>query len=109
MENPKLITKFPGKCYKCGDELPQNTAVEYDPKFKRISHVGECSETKALLKRTEPTSFKNHTEKVIEAGKSAKGGFTKSTLKSWGIEWPPPKGWRKDLEKNDKLKDFPIA
>ena len=37
------------------------------------------------------------TKADIEAGKSAKGGFTKATLAKWGVPWPPPKGWRKRL------------
>jgi hypothetical protein len=83
--------------------------VEYDPKFKRIAHIGECPKTKGLLNKSEPRPFKNHTQKVIEAGKSADGGFNKVTLKSWGIQWPPPKGWRKDLEKNDELRNFSLS
>lgn len=26
-----------------------------------------------------------------------KGGWTKKTLMSWGVPWPPPKHWRRDL------------
>lgn len=37
------------------------------------------------------------TEQQIEAGKSAAGGFTKATLKGWGVPWPPPKGWKAAL------------
>lgn len=34
------------------------------------------------------------TEAEIEAGSSAKGGFTRARLAEWGVPWPPPKGWR---------------
>ena len=37
------------------------------------------------------------TDDKIEAGKSPRGGFTKATLASWGVPWPPPKGWRTAL------------
>jgi hypothetical protein len=37
------------------------------------------------------------TKADIEAGKSAKGGFTRAILAEWGVPWPPPKGWRKRL------------
>ena len=37
------------------------------------------------------------TNKEIEAGKTAAGGFSKDQLAEWGIPWPPPKGWRKAL------------
>lgn len=38
--------------------------------------------------------------KIIEAGKSAKGGYTRKQLKAWGIAWPPAKGWKEHLIKN---------
>jgi hypothetical protein len=33
----------------------------------------------------------------IEAGRTARGGFTRATLASWGVPWPPPRGWRRRL------------
>lgn len=36
-------------------------------------------------------------QEVID-GLSAKGGWTAKTLASWGIKWPPQKGWRRKLE-----------
>jgi hypothetical protein len=35
--------------------------------------------------------------KMIEAAKSPNGGWTKETLAGWGVPWPPPKGWKRDL------------
>lgn len=37
------------------------------------------------------------TEEDIEAGKTAKGGFSRATLAKWGVPWPPPKGWKEAL------------
>lgn len=37
------------------------------------------------------------TEADIEKGKSAKGGYTRKQLERWGVPWPPPKGWRREL------------
>jgi hypothetical protein len=34
------------------------------------------------------------TEEQIEAGRSAKGGWTRKKLAAWGVPWPPPHGWR---------------
>lgn len=34
----------------------------------------------------------------IEAARSPFGGWTAATLASWGVPWPPPKGWRRALE-----------
>jgi hypothetical protein len=37
------------------------------------------------------------TPEEIEAARTPNGGWTRETLASWGVPWPPPKGWRKDL------------
>ena len=37
------------------------------------------------------------TDEQIEAAKSPRGAWTKATLASWGVPWPPPKGWRTAL------------
>ena len=37
------------------------------------------------------------TNEYIENNKTANGGFSKDILKQWGIDWPPQKGWRKQL------------
>jgi hypothetical protein len=48
-------------------------------------------------KRTfEPSMIPSPAE--IEAAKTPRGGWTRATLATWGVPWPPPKGWRKALE-----------
>jgi hypothetical protein len=37
------------------------------------------------------------TDEQIEAGKSPRGGFSRKTLASWGVPWPPPRRWRTAL------------
>ncbi len=39
------------------------------------------------------------TKKWLDQLKTPKGGYDKKTLKMLGIDWPPPKGWRKELLK----------
>ena len=39
----------------------------------------------------------------IDAGRSAKGGFTKETLAGWGVSWPPLAGWRQRLIAGDPV------
>lgn len=39
----------------------------------------------------------------IEAAKTAKGGFTRDTLESWGQDWPPKHGWLRDLKTKSLL------
>ena len=40
---------------------------------------------------------KSEIELIIESNKTPAGGWTKKTLESWGVSWPPPKGWKHDL------------
>jgi len=37
------------------------------------------------------------TRQELEAGKTAAGGYNRRQLALWGIPWPPPKGWQKQL------------
>jgi hypothetical protein len=48
-----------------------------------------------LSKRT--SDMRIYTEEEIDALKSPRGGWTKKTLKSIGVGWPPEKGWRQRL------------
>jgi hypothetical protein len=34
----------------------------------------------------------------IESLRTANGGWTREALASIGVPWPPPKGWKKELE-----------
>lgn len=45
------------------------------------------------------------TRRNIESRRSPNGGyfFDKETLASWGVPWPPPKGWRTKLEEQADL------
>lgn len=37
----------------------------------------------------------------VEAARSPRGGWTRATLASWGVPWPPPAGWRRALERGE--------
>lgn len=43
--------------------------------------------------------MKRPTPAEIEAAKTPAGGWTRETLESWGVSWPPQEGWRKKLLK----------
>lgn len=38
----------------------------------------------------------------IEARKSPRGAWTAKTLAEWGVPWPPPHGWRAELERRHR-------
>jgi len=35
----------------------------------------------------------------VEEARTPAGGWTKDQLAQWGVPWPPPRGWKKKLEK----------
>ena len=37
------------------------------------------------------------TKEEIEEKRTEAGGWTRETLAAWGVSWPPPKGWKKNL------------
>jgi len=41
----------------------------------------------------------------LENLKTPKGGYTRKTIESLGIEWPPPKGWKRKLLEADRSID----
>lgn len=38
-------------------------------------------------------------KKEIEEKRTKNGGWTRETLASWGVPWPPPKGWKLKLSR----------
>ena len=38
------------------------------------------------------------TEFDVQRAMTPAGGFTRATLESWGIAWPPKAGWRKAIK-----------
>jgi len=45
----------------------------------------------------------NETSDIIDALRTPVGGFTKRALASIGVPWPPPKGWRQKLIRENAL------
>jgi hypothetical protein len=42
-------------------------------------------------------------KKEIAEAMTPNGGWTRKTLAGWGIDWPPPRGWRKKLEDRGRI------
>ena len=35
---------------------------------------------------------------IVARMSTARGGWTRATLETWGVPWPPPQGWRARCE-----------
>lgn len=42
-------------------------------------------------------------DEVAAAVSSPSGGWSAKQLAAWGVPWPPPKGWRRELERRHRL------
>lgn len=38
----------------------------------------------------------------IEAARTPAGGWKRDQLAAWGVQWPPPKGWKDELSERWK-------
>lgn len=60
-----------------------------------IPDMDECGPPRRLFP-DEPAILPSPEQ--IEIARTPAGGWTRATLSSWGVEWPPRRGWKRDLE-----------
>jgi len=77
----------------CALFLPVRTGGNYAPPQTPPAPI--CREQKQDLKQERAAM---PTEKEIDEAKTEAGGWTRETLAAWGVPWPPPKDWKKNLE-----------
>jgi len=80
-------------------EGTQHTTGSLSSYFKRGCRCGACKGVASTWQRERKAAKKGvpSPEQILEA-RSPAGGWTRETLAGWGISWPPPKGWKADLE-----------
>jgi hypothetical protein len=49
-----------------------------------------------MVVKTKPT------EAEIQEARTPCGGWTRETLAKWGVPWPPPRGWKKKLIREEE-------
>lgn len=91
---------IPPKCRICGMREHNHRCQGGSP----AQQVAEQQRLKGLGRSpvapeatAEPKPQRLLTAADIDAAKTEKGGWTKETLASWGVPWPPPPGWRRQL------------
>ncbi len=47
-----------------------------------------------------PVSRDRDNVQRVKDGVSPRGGYTRTQLAEWGVPWPPPRGWRRQLERH---------
>lgn len=96
------------RCHELAHKLINNGAIKFKAGW---SHHAMFACTKSKVKsslglcriRIDPDHPKT---KEIEAARSSKGGWTREALEKLGVAWPPPKGWRKQMIRNEMQKDL---
>lgn len=107
------------QCHECGEPIPVSTAYAFRSADK-MSVCTICIDRLGLLPQESRRykAFKNKPAKLVELApggrvptlaemrqrQTKRGGFTRETLAEWGVPWPPPKGWRRELERRAKAK-----
>jgi len=76
----------------------QHTTGSLSSYFKRGCRCDACKGVASTWQRERKAAKKGvpSPQEILDA-RSPAGGWTKKTLAGWGIGWPPPKGWRADL------------
>ncbi len=89
-----LVEKFDSPSALSGEErkAARKRNIDAYRVSKGLRPLEFVKHTRADIKPVKPM-----TKADIEAGRTPAGGFTRATLESWGVPWPPPKHWRKTL------------
>jgi hypothetical protein len=90
MLEPKRVTGWQGDWHESG------SLSSY---FRRGCRCDACKGVASAWQRERKAAKKGvpSPQEILEA-RSPAGGWTRETLAGWGIAWPPPKGWKADLE-----------
>lgn len=90
-----IAESFPDKTLK---KFGVNFHVMKGPRLLTLmEQFLECRST-SKAKTSKPVNDRTPiTNEQIEAAKTAKGGWKRATLAAWGVPWPPPSGWRKQI------------
>ena len=78
--------------------------VETESERRRASHPNREKQRRAARRQrarapVEAPEQLLPTPQQIDAARSKNGGWTRPTLSTWGVPWPPPRGWRRALER----------
>lgn len=73
---------------------------KHEPQYMTAQDLAEIKAELAGALSANRSDLMTISKQEIEAKRTANGGWTKAQLEAWGIPWPPPKGWKKQLERN---------
>lgn len=83
-----------------------NTRAKYGPRGKPAPVIVKNLETQQVLEIHESGRIaKLPSPAEIKAARTKRGGWTAKTLAGWGVSWPPPRGWRRRLEEEWRVRN----
>jgi hypothetical protein len=108
LKSTEIQKEFAGLANRCQIKAPKMSNITI--RLEKVKHrfdvktAHQMIEWLAEAEREEralvPEDYVPSPAKVLAASSDGKGhGFTRKTLELWGIGWPPPRGWRRDLRR----------
>jgi hypothetical protein len=98
--DPRLLRCISERCKKRGLWQIRRPKPPESNEFERKREESlRTNELERKRKESLPKSERIVTLEELESCRTEKGGYrhTRARLTSWGVPWPPPKGWRAKL------------
>lgn len=97
-------------CLACNQDKAHLTIHEWlrylrevgDPRAERVAEVIVDFELEGDRLRALAQEYRGRPmpEAIIAAAQTANGGYDRGVLESWGVPWPPPRKWKRQLAKH---------
>lgn len=84
------------RCHTLAHELMNRGVIRFKAES---SHQSRFAITKNAIRREIGDAGMHWQKEQSILPRSWRGGYTRTQLAEWGVPWPPPKGWKKQLER----------
>lgn len=74
-------------------EAKANTRAKYGPSMRPAPVVVKSLATGEIIASSKCAPSPDDVQRAM----TKNGGWTRATLATWGVPWPPPRGWRRRL------------
>lgn len=87
-------------CPDCGAVVGEMCRGVWRPRLNEYRHREKLHESRVkAFAAGNQAGVRIPSPDEVMAAQTENGGWLKKDLASWGIPWPPPKGWKQRLER----------